>query len=63
MLAAWFENPFIMLKMPLPRLSRSGVFVLPGEGPEAAGFARPNGRPDRSQSGRIAKLADASAGA
>jgi len=27
LLAAWFENPFMMLKMPLPSLSRGGVFV------------------------------------
>jgi hypothetical protein len=27
LLAAWFENPFTMLKMPLSRLSRSGLFL------------------------------------
>ena len=31
--------------------------------PKPKGFARPNGRPDRPWGGRIAKLADASAGA
>ena len=31
--------------------------------PEAAGFARPNGRPDRASRERIAKAADAAGGA
>ena len=56
------KNPFTISEKPLPALPSGGFFV-PGRGPEAAVLRKAEWPPGPPRGGRIAKLADASAGA